>query len=68
MKGIKFILVLCLFASLYCSKATMSCALDKLPDSYCDTFVDYYKTDNKKAVEFFLKKKAELYKAINSCF
>ena len=67
MKGIKFILVLCLFASLYCSKAVMFCTLDKLSDSTCDTFVNHYKKDKMRAISFIMSKKAELFNAIHSC-
>ena len=67
MKGIQFVLVLCLIASLYCSKAIMFCALDKLPASTCDNFVNLYKENQMRAISFIMSKKTELFNALKSC-
>ena len=68
MKGIKFILVLCLFASLYCSKAIISCTLDKMLDSTCDTFVNYCKTSKTQALHYMFSRKGEFFHNMKSCF
>jgi hypothetical protein len=67
MKGIQFILVLCLFVSLCCNKNVLRCAINKLPNSLCDQLVEKYKKFKAGAVGFLLTKKTILLQALNSC-
>ena len=67
MKGIQFILVLCLFVSLCCNKNVLRCAINKLPNSLCDELVDKYRKFKAGALGYLFSKKAILLKALNSC-
>ena len=67
MKGIQFILVLCLFVSLCCNKNVLRWAINRLPNSLCDELVDKYRKFKVGALGFLITKKGELLKALNSC-
>ena len=67
MKGIQFILVLCLFVSLCCNKNVLRCAINRLPNSLCDELFDKYIKFKVGALGFLITKKGELLKALNSC-
>ena len=68
MKGIQIILVLCLFAALYCDgRAILKCAFNKLDDNIVNTFVNRARQNQDNAFMYLAANMDEFMKAIDSC-
>ena len=68
MKGIQIILVLCLFAALYCDgRSILKCALNKLDDNIVNTFVNRLKMSQNNALIYRSGQAMKLKIALDSC-
>ena len=68
MKGIQIILVLCLFAALYCDGRTiLKCAFNRLDDNIINTFINKLRQNQNSALLYLGGQATKLKKAMDSC-
>ena len=68
MKGIQSILVLCLFAALYCDGRTiLKCAFNRLDDNIINTFINKLRQNQNSALFYLAGQAMKLKEAMDSC-